>query len=332
MPQIEMLGANVQLSAQMNKKVGKMGNGSKAENNPFDILLALDTKSPQSIPGQDQSGLKDSNFSERLLELNAGSNQFATNEGVGELGSGLVTNAYLSSDGDFSCQHFATESVDFIVSDLNILENQEFTKFLAAHDQVFLQAFEMFAHIDATSVVDGNSQLLSLNLYVPLSSLATGHLAQVDTNIHHVDLNSINMSTALESKTGSNQRPFINVADSSKYDDSQISQKYAADVNAERSIVQSETETSIEKKIREPGRLEKSMFIPTSEFHKKQFSILHGEDGVSLWYRDFQGNESKMREHLLRIKAMIENKWSVKQIGINGKVVETYNFRNLSKE
>ena len=186
---------------------------------------------------------------------------------------------------------------------------------LAAESGYSFQNAEFQLHLD-------NDSALQLAIWVPLTSVATGKLAQTNTGSNTLLVSRMLGDAAQHKSTGttvdSGENSLRQVSFNLHFQPGNQSNINNASTTAVKQVT---TITSKETHRRENAQNSGLASQANSEWLNKKFTLIKGEDGITIWYRDYHTEESSSVEYLLKLEKELSQQINIKQIGLNGKVV-----------
>ncbi|MCW8877928.1 MAG: hypothetical protein OQJ89_08115 [Kangiellaceae bacterium] len=172
----------------------------------------------------------------------------------------------------------------------------------------------------------------NLQVYVPLSSVAVGKLSQVsgaevfemqsaqlrNESSKEVQISKANQNIQARSITVENFVEKLRKADT---------------VTSNNATSNTSLFSSVESEFKRTSSSQYASLVSqsNSDWLSKKLSLIESQDELSVWYRDYSLDEKELSNKLIELRGLFEQNRSIKQIGINGKIVFTRGEEGISK-
>ncbi len=172
------------------------------------------------------------------------------------------------------------------------------------------------------SQADDNQSVMKI--WVPLTAFATGHLTQ--SNNFHLAESVYSLDNTLNGKELTTSKMVSHPVD--RYvASSQSGEVTQVLSNRQNSIHQiSKNNSGANSTINDIKQTSVQHYNSLSsqvahEFLSKKYTFFANEEGLTIWYRDYESSDSSIKDNLSQLKNRLEKYYKIKLIGYNGKTL-----------
>lgn len=250
---------------------------------------------------------------------------------IEETFAGLVDNIKLQ--GEYKIQ--ASEIVNLTDEKLHESEISNLHKILNnVFSEVFSYDEQSQSNVFVSSKEDDKQSVLQI--WVPLTSIATGKLAQSSDSHLAVSLYQ-QLNPSLQSTTTQfRSEGYSSQLGTTSSQIPQASKTNQSNANLSLSATGAKVTNSVAQEIKRTGSLHYASATAQAaqEILSKKYTFFYNDDGMTIWYRDYESSEEFIEQRLNQIKALIEKHSQIKTIGYNGKILYSNDSQaaNLGEE
>jgi len=179
------------------------------------------------------------------------------------------------------------------------------------------------------SVVSSHDEAQSILLIsVPLKGIATGNLSQsINYHLSRELYQDSSESAKVKMEVGDKSGSTINQVERSVIDSSRGNSSFNNALLAARIIDANNSVSDITKKAN-LSQYASTASQATHELLAKKYTFFMNDDGLSLWYRDYQSSKDTIENELSVLKDILQEHSKIKVIGYNGKILYSLSTEN----